>query len=92
MGADRATSSFAAKLIAMTDADTMDPRDREYMDSEADPEKREAIRCAVTTYRVEDRLAVGDACPQVRAFDLAEAWTSVSFDQRPSLLIFGSYT
>ena len=63
------------------------------MDSEADPEKREAIRCAVTTYRVPDRLAVGDACPRVRAFDLAaEAWTSVSFDQRPTLLIFGSYT
>lgn len=71
----------------------VEPRDRDYAETQSDPSLREAVRCTVATYRQHDRLAVGDPCPIINAYAVpAGTPVSVTLDSRPSLLIFGSYT
>ena len=74
-------------------ADWIDPRDRDYVDTEPDPARREAIRCTIATYRTEDRLAAGDPCPPLSVYNLeTAALESLRLAARPTLLVFGSYT
>ncbi len=72
----------------------LDPRDRAYVEAQADPHVREVMLCALTTYRMADVLAVGDPVP---ALSLARLGSddAVRLDaprDRPLVLIFGSYT
>jgi len=48
----------------------LDPRDRAYIEAEPDDHRREVMRCAVTTYRRADTLAVGDPVPPLTLLHL----------------------
>ena len=73
----------------------LDPRDKAYVDTITDPELREVVTCALTTYRLPDAIHVGDELPALRLHHLghpdADVVLSVS-EHRPLVLIFGSYT
>ena len=62
--------------------------------AESDHQRREVKRSAITTYRKEEKLNVGDPVPELELERLKETG-SVSLshlESRPSVLIFGSYT
>lgn len=72
----------------------LDPRDRAHVEAEPDPDVREAMRCALGTYRRADRLAVGDRVPALALRHLG-ADRTVALDaprDRPLVLLFGSFT
>lgn len=72
----------------------LDPRDEAYVQSEPDPAWREVMRCALTTYRQPDVLAVGDAIPSLTLTQLGSG-EAVALDApwaRPLVLFFGSFT
>jgi hypothetical protein len=48
-----------------------DPRDQAYIDTITDPELREVVTCALTTYRIADVIRVGDALPRLPLHRLA---------------------
>lgn len=72
----------------------LDPRDQAYIEAEPDPELREIMRCAVTTYRQPDALGVGDPVPALALTRLDMSGTINLGDprSRPLVLFFGSYT
>lgn len=72
----------------------LDPRDREHVDAEPDPTVREAMRCALVTYRRPDRLAVGDPTPDIVLRYMGGDRTVAlgAPRERPLVLIFGSFT
>jgi len=69
--------------------------DREEVESEPDPERQEVMAEAISRYRRQDRLEVGDPVPPLALARLEEPG-SVRLDgfagARPLMLIFGSYT
>ncbi|MCC7018694.1 MAG: hypothetical protein IT332_02995 [Ardenticatenales bacterium] len=72
----------------------LDPREQAYVNAEPNPVHREAMRCALVTYRQPDTLAPGDAVPALRLARLGSG-RRVRLDaprRRPLVLIFGSYT
>jgi hypothetical protein len=77
-----------------TRLDALDPRDRVYAERLA-PEEREVVIATVTRYRRPDRLVVGDRLPALSAASLQDA-SPVDLrglaDERPLLLVFGSFT
>ena len=72
----------------------LDPRDRAYAEN-LDPAEREVVVATVARYRRPERLAVGDPLPALFAASLADG-ASVELrrlaDDRPLLLVFGSFT
>lgn len=74
--------------------DRLDPRDRAYAE-ELDGDEREIVVSSVARYRHPDRLAAGDALPDLAAARLEDG-TSVALGDlardRPLLLVFGSFT
>jgi hypothetical protein len=74
--------------------DALDPRDREYAE-QLPPEEREVVVATVTRYRRPERLAVGDRLPALTAASLEDG-SPVELaglaDDRPLLLVFGSFT
>lgn len=72
----------------------LDPRDRAHADS-LEGAERDAVLSAVTRYRKRDRLAVGDAIPALellRLEDGARVALGSLVDERPLVLVFGSFT
>jgi hypothetical protein len=76
------------------EAPLLEERDAAYIRSEPDPERRAAVRCAVTTYRRPDRLDVGDRAPalELPRLETAGSETIGPGRERPLALFFGSYT
>ncbi len=72
----------------------LDPRDRAYVEAQADPAVREAMLCALTTYRMADTLAPGDPVPDLTLARLGSVQTVRLGGprDRPLVLIFGSFT
>ena len=72
----------------------LDPRDEAYVDAEPDPGLREAMRCALTTYRQPDALGVGDRLPPLvlRRLHSGRSLRLAARRGRPLMLFFGSYT
>jgi hypothetical protein len=74
--------------------DALDPRDRAYAER-LTPEEREVVLATVTRYRRPDRLLVGDRLPPLSAASLRDG-APVDLrdlaDERPLLLVFGSFT
>lgn len=72
----------------------LDPRDRAYVEAQADPAVREAMLCALTTYRMADTLAPGDPVPALTLACLgSDRMVPLAGPRdRPLVLIFGSYT
>jgi hypothetical protein len=72
----------------------MTDRDRELIEEQTDPELREAMVCALTAYRRPDRLAVGDAMPDLTLsrLDATGGVRLAGLRGRPVVLFFGSYT
>jgi len=72
----------------------LDPRDRAHVEAEPDPTVREAMRCALETYRREDRLVVGDRVPALTLRFLGSDRTLAlgAPRDRPLVLLFGSFT
>ena len=72
----------------------LDPRDRAYAE-ELRGDEREVVVATVSRYRRPDRLAVGDPLPDLAAARL-DGGTHVALgslaDDRPLLLVFGSFT
>ena len=72
----------------------LDPREQSFVDAEPAPARREAMRCALVTYRQPDTLAIGDPVPALRLARLGSG-RRVRLDaprRRPLVLFFGSYT
>jgi hypothetical protein len=72
----------------------LDPRDREYAESLSDDEL-ETVVATVTRFRRPERLAPGDALPQLellRLGDAGPARLASLVDGRPVVLVFGSFT
>ena len=73
----------------------VDPRDREEVESEPDLERQEVMAEAISRYRRQDWLEVGNFVPPLALARLGETG-SVRLDgyagAKPLLLIFGSYT
>ncbi len=88
----------AAELrsIGVDPKQVVDGRDVEYILGAAGTEQGEAIVCTLTTYRLPDRIAVGDRPDDVvlHALDAAHASRQLGefADGRPVVLVFGSYT
>jgi len=72
----------------------LDLRDRAYAE-ELDPAQREVVVATVARYRRPERLAVGDPLPALAAASLEDG-SAVELrrlvDERPLLLVFGSFT
>ena len=72
----------------------LDPRDRAYAE-ELGGDEREVVVATVFRYRRPDRLAVGDPLPDLAAARLDDG-RRVALgdlaDDRPLLLVFGSFT
>jgi hypothetical protein len=72
----------------------LDPRDRAYAET-LDPAEREVVVATVARHRRPERLAVGDLLPALAAASLEDG-RSVELhrlvDDRPLLLVFGSFT
>ena len=81
--------------ISQIDEDKLiDERDIEGLNAQRDPERREAMFCALSTYRRPDRLFVGDPVPYL---ELVHLGTGEKASLRPThgqplVLFFGSYT
>ena len=73
----------------------LDQRDREYVESVTDAEKRATVVSTILRYQQPDRLEVGDAVPQLELFRMEDA-SAVRLGElveaRPLVLVFGSYT
>jgi len=73
----------------------LDPRDREYVESITDAEKRATVVSTILRYQQPDRLQVGEPVPEVELFRLEDA-SAVRLGElvetRPLVLVFGSYT
>ena len=71
-----------------------DPRDREYAASLPDDERR-TVLATVERFRRPDRLGVGAALPRLdllRLDDAAPVPLASLVDDRPLVLVFGSFT
>ena len=70
------------------------PRDMDEITAEPDHQRREVKRSAITTYRKEEKLNVGDSVPELELKRLEETGpVPLSHpESRPVVLIFGSYT
>ena len=62
--------------------------------AEPDHQRREVKRSAITTYRKEEKLNVGDSVPELELERLEETGPVPlsHLESRPVFLIFGSYT
>jgi hypothetical protein len=72
-----------------------EPGDRAYVASIDDPELRQTIVSSLLRHRVSERLAAGDAAPDVSLTRLEPRGTVALRElvrERPVLLVFGSYT
>ena len=73
----------------------LDRRDREYVESITDAEKRVTVVSTILRYQQPDRLEVGDAVPQLELFRMEDASTvrlGELVETQPLVLVFGSYT
>ena len=70
------------------------PRDMNEIITEPDHQRQEVKRSAITTYRKEEKLSVGDPVPELKLerFEETGPLTLSHLDSRPAVLIFGSYT
>lgn len=72
----------------------LDPRDREHVQS-LPPDERGVVVATVERFRRPERLAAGDPLPQVglvRLEDGARVSLEALVDNRPLVLVFGSFT
>ena len=62
--------------------------------AEPDHQRREVKRSAITTYRKDEKLNVGDLVPELELERLEKTGTVrlSHLESRPAVLIFGSYT
>lgn len=73
----------------------LDPRDREYVAGLGDAEKRSTVVSTLLRYRRKEALAVGDALPGLDLFRLEDGKPvalAALLEQRPLVLVFGSFT
>ena len=70
------------------------PRDMDEITTEPDHQRREVKRSAINTYRKEEKLNVGDPIPELKLERLEKTgFVPLShLENRPVILIFGSYT
>ena len=70
------------------------PRDMDEITTEPDHQRREVKRSAITTYRKEEKLNVGDPVPELELERLEKSGPVPlsHLESRPVVLIFGSYT
>ena len=77
-----------------TRLDRLDPRDRAHAEG-LEPGERDVVVATVARYRRPERLAVGDRLPAPAAISLVDR-SAVELprlaDERPLLLVFGSFT
>ena len=69
--------------------------ERQLLESITDPAQRNVIACSLVAHRREDRLAVGDPVPDLelaRLEDGSGARLTDYVDDRPLVLVFGSFT
>ena len=76
------------------DAPLVEPRDATFIEAETDASKRDAMACAVRTYRRHETLAVGDLVPALSLprLDGGAPVALAAARGTPLVLIFGSYT
>ncbi len=77
------------------DLDKLSAPDRAFVESIADDEQRHVVVCSLVAHRRADRLAVGDPVPQLELRELGSDNTvglSDCVDDRPLVLVFGSFT
>ena len=76
------------------DLSLLPPGDVAAIEAARDEDHREAIGCAVTTYRQPDRLEIGDPVPalELTRLDAGRALALAAQRDRPLVLFFGSYT
>ena len=69
-------------------------RDMDEITAEPDHKRREVKRSAITTYRKEEKLKVGDPVLELELERLEKTGTVrlSHLESRPAVLIFGSYT
>lgn len=80
--------------MAEADLTRLEPRDRAYAES-LGAEERKVVLSTVLRYRHPDRLQVGDPLPSlelVRLEDGRAVRLDALADDRPLVLVFGSYT
>ena len=70
------------------------PRDMDEITAEPDHQRREVKRSAITAYRKEEKLNMGDPVPELELERLEETdpVPLSLLESRPAVLIFGSYT
>ena len=70
------------------------PRDMDEITAEPDHQRREVKRSAITTYRKEEKLNVGNLVPELELERLEKTGPVPlsHLESRPAVLIFGSYT
>ena len=77
------------------DLDTLSVNERKMLDNIEDTEQRNVIACSLVAHRRPDRLTVGDRVPDLTIARLADG-APVSLadyvDDRPLVLVFGSFT
>jgi hypothetical protein len=72
----------------------LDPRDRAYAEELA-PDEREVVVASVARHRKPEALRVGDALPDLAALSLDDrrpVAVRALAEERPLLLVFGSFT
>jgi hypothetical protein len=92
------TRSVSPQSRPVTDDSAVDrrlgARDREYV-ATLDPEERSVVVDTILRYQRSDGLGVGDAVPAlelVRLDDSEPARLEILADDRPLVLVFGSFT
>ncbi len=70
------------------------PRDMDEITAEPDHKRREVKLSAIITYRKEEKLNVGDPVPELELERLEKTGPIPlsHLENRPAVLIFGSYT
>jgi hypothetical protein len=73
----------------------VDPQDREYVESLADDGERAVVLTTLLRYRVPEQLGIGDRVPSVSMTRLGPpgvVYLDRLGEDRPVVLVFGSYT
>jgi hypothetical protein len=75
--------------------DGLDPRNREYVESLDDHRQQTVVVETILRYQKPDRLRVGDPLPALDVFRLEDGGAMQLedlLDERPLVLVFGSFT